>query len=105
MYSHPAPLKKSGRERLCYGGVNRVPRRVVSPECVGNDLIGFHLNYFNLFCIIPKPCFDWLKFSRVLAGVIPNHSSEHASRHAMMSSSSIICVLGRVQHSTQGKEY
>ena len=54
----PLPSKKSGRERLCYGGGNRVPRRVVSPECVGNDLIGFHKNYFNLFCIIPKPCFD-----------------------------------------------
>ena len=51
----PLPSKKSGRERLCYGGGNRVPRRVVSLECVGNDLIGFHKNYFNLFCIIPKP--------------------------------------------------
>ena len=58
---------------------------MVSPECVGNDLIGFHVNYFNLFCTTPKPCFDWLKFRGccVLAGVIPNHFSKRASRHAM----------------------
>ena len=31
----------------------------------------------------------------VLAGVIPNHSSKCASRHAMMSSSSVICALCR----------
>ena len=57
-----SPQKKSGRERLCYGGINRVPWRVVSPECLGNDLIGVHKNYFNLFYIIPRLCFDWLKF-------------------------------------------
>ena len=93
----PLPSKKSGRERLCYGGGNRVPQRVVSPECVGNDLIGFHLNYFNLFCIIPKPCFDWPKSSRVLSISWSNSKSfQRASRHAMMSSSSIghIRILG-----------
>ena len=62
--------------------LNRVPRRVVSPECVGNDLIGFHKNYFNLFCIIPKPCFDWLKFSRVLCISWSNSKSFQRARES-----------------------
>ena len=78
----PLPSKKSERERLWYDGINRVPRRVVSPECVGNYLIGFHLNYFNLFCIIPKRCFYWLKFSRVLCISWSNSKSFQRARES-----------------------